>query len=73
MGVHQHPTTWVICICEGTIDAEAYVGILEIHMLPSSRQIFPGTACLFQQALILHKLQQCGFVGIECVCLGNGK
>ena len=35
-------------ICEGTIDAEAYVGILESHMLPS-RQLFPGTPCLFQQ------------------------
>ena len=36
-------------ICEGTIDAEAYVGILERHMLPSRRQLFPGTPCLFQQ------------------------
>ena len=36
-------------ICEGTIDAEAYVGILERHMLPSRRRLFPGTPCLFQQ------------------------
>ena len=36
-------------ICEGTIDAEAYVGILERHMLPSRWRLFPGTPCLFQQ------------------------
>ena len=30
-------------ICEGTIDAETYVGILERHMLLSRRQLFPGT------------------------------
>ena len=36
-------------ICEGTIDVEAYVGILERHMLPSRRRLFPGTPCLFQQ------------------------
>ena len=36
-------------ICEGTIDAEAYVGILERHMLLSRRRLFPGTPCLFQQ------------------------
>ena len=34
---------------EGTIDAEAYVGILERHMQPSRRWLFPGTPCLFQQ------------------------
>ena len=28
---------------------EAYVGILERHMRPSTRQLFPGTPCLFQQ------------------------
>ena len=32
-----------------TIDAEAYVGFLERHILPSRLQIFPGTPCLFQQ------------------------
>ena len=36
-------------VCEGTIDVEAYVGILERHMLPSRQQIFPGTPCLFLQ------------------------
>ena len=36
-------------ICEGTIDAMAYVGILERHMLQSRRRLFPGTPCLFQQ------------------------
>ena len=35
-------------IYDGTIDAEAYVGILERHMLPS-RQLFLETPCLFQQ------------------------
>ena len=34
-------------ICEGTIDAETYVGILERHMLPSRGWLFPRT--LFQQ------------------------
>ena len=36
-------------ICEGTIDLEAYVGVLERHMLPSTQRLFPGTSCLFQQ------------------------
>ena len=36
-------------ICEGTIDAEAYVGILETHMVPSRQHLFPGTPGLFQQ------------------------
>ena len=36
-------------ICEGTIHAEAYVGILERHMLLSRRQLFPGTPCLFHE------------------------
>ena len=37
-------------ICEGTIDAEAYVGILERHFGENSRQrLFQGTPCLFQQ------------------------
>ena len=34
-------------ICEGTIDAEAYVGILETYA--AERLLFPGTPCLFQQ------------------------
>ena len=32
-------------ICEGTINAKGYVGILERYMLPSIRQLFPGTPC----------------------------
>ena len=36
-------------ICEGTIDVEAYAGILERHMLPSRWWLFWGTPCLFQQ------------------------
>ena len=28
-------------ICKGPIDVEVYVGILERHMLPSRRQLFP--------------------------------
>ena len=53
--------------CEGTIDAEVNVGILETHMMPSIelhvhfRRIMTG--------LILQELQQRGFIGIECVCL----
>ena len=36
-------------ICEGTIDAEVNVRILERHMLPSRQQLFPGTPSLFQE------------------------
>ena len=36
-------------ICEGTIDVEAYVGILGRHMLLLRLRLFPGTQCLFQQ------------------------
>ena len=36
-------------ICEGIIDAKAFVRILERHMLPSRQRLFPGTPCLFQQ------------------------
>ena len=36
-------------ICEGTIDAEAYIGILERHMQKARQRLFPGTPCLFQQ------------------------
>ena len=55
-------------ICEGTIDAEAYVGILERYMLPSRTRLFPGTPWLFQR-LFLHESQQHGFAGITCMCL----
>ena len=36
-------------IHEGTIDTEAYVGILEGYMLSSWRWLVLGTPCLFQQ------------------------
>ena len=55
-------------ICEGTLDAKAYVGILERHIRPLKRQLFPGTPCLFQQDNARPYSAQ-GFVGIECVCL----
>ena len=35
MEVHQRPGMGDLHICEGTIDAEAYVGVFERHMLPS--------------------------------------
>ena len=59
-------------ICEGTIDASTiYVGIFGRHMLPSRRRLFPGTVYFSRTmpGLILHELQQRGFVGVECVCL----
>ena len=36
-------------ICEGTINAERYIQVLEQHMLPSKQRIFHGCPCLFQQ------------------------
>ena len=59
-------------ICEGTIDVEAFVGILERHMLPSRRQFSQELHVYISRTmpgLILHELQQRGFVGKECVCL----
>ena len=59
-------------ICEGTIDAEAYVGILERHLLLSRRQHFQELHVYFSRimpGLILHESQQRGFVDIECMCL----
>ena len=47
-GEHQCSRYRYLHISEGTIDAKAYVGILERHMLPSRRRLFPGTPCLFQ-------------------------
>ena len=44
-------------ICEGTIDVEAYVGILE------RCQLFPGTPCLFQQDNARPHSALRGFVG----------
>ena len=59
-------------ICEGTIDAEAYLGILERHMLPSRRRLFPGTPCLFQQDNARPHSAEVTTVWLrklECVCL----
>ena len=36
-------------ICEGTINAERYIQVLEQHMLPSKQHLFHGRPCLFQQ------------------------
>uniref|UniRef100_A0AAR2M5U8 Tc1-like transposase DDE domain-containing protein n=1 Tax=Pygocentrus nattereri TaxID=42514 RepID=A0AAR2M5U8_PYGNA len=36
-------------ICEGTINAERYIQVLEQHMLPSNQCLFQGRPCLFQQ------------------------
>ena len=35
--------------CDGTINAEKYIEILEQHMLPSRRHPFKGSPCIFQQ------------------------
>uniref|UniRef100_A0A9J7WZK0 Tc1-like transposase DDE domain-containing protein n=1 Tax=Cyprinus carpio carpio TaxID=630221 RepID=A0A9J7WZK0_CYPCA len=35
--------------CEGTINAEKYIEILEHNMLPSRRHLFQGRPCIFQQ------------------------
>ena len=57
--VQNQPLWWYGCISahgmadlhmsEGTVDAEAYFGILEGHRLLSRWRRFPGTPCLFQQ------------------------
>src|SRR4029434_7522951 len=36
-------------LCDGTINAEKYIEILEQHMLPSRRHPFQGSPCIFQQ------------------------
>ncbi len=47
--------------CDGTINAEKYIEILEHNMLPSRRHLFQGRPCIFQQGQcktnILHTLQ----------------
>ncbi len=35
--------------CDGTINAEKYIEILEHNMLPSRRHLFQGHPCIFQQ------------------------
>ena len=64
-GVHLH-------ICEGAIDAEAYVGISERHMLQSRQRFFPGTPCLFEQDNARPhsaRVTTAWLLGLECVCL----
>ncbi len=54
--------------CDGTINAEKYIEILEHNMLPSRRHLFQGRPCIFQQTMqnhILHTLQSPG-------CRGRG-
>lgn len=36
--------------CDGTINAEKYIEILEQHMLPSRRHLSQGCLCIFQPA-----------------------
>ncbi len=35
--------------CDGTVNAEKYIEILEHNMLPSRRRLFQGRPCIFQQ------------------------
>jgi len=55
-------------MCEGTIDAEVDVGILERHMLPLQRPPFIAGQ-LFQQDQILHDFHQHGCIDTDCVCV----
>ncbi len=36
-------------VLEGTMNAERYIKVLGQHMLPSSRRLFQGMPCIFQQ------------------------
>ncbi len=53
--------------CDGTINAEKYIEILEHNMLPSRRHLFQGHPCIFHnktmQNHILHTLQSPGCGG----------
>ena len=63
-------------ICEGTINAERYIQVLEQHMLPgwqhmltSGDVFFRDVPAYFSKTMsnhILHMLQQCGFMVKEC-------
>uniref|UniRef100_A0AAR2J834 Transposase Tc1-like domain-containing protein n=1 Tax=Pygocentrus nattereri TaxID=42514 RepID=A0AAR2J834_PYGNA len=56
-------------ICEGTINAERYIQVLEQHMLPSKQRLFQGHPAYFSKTMpshILHMLQQRGFIVKEC-------
>ncbi len=52
--------------CDGTINAEKYIEILEHNMLPSRRHLFQGRPCIFNKTMqnhILHTLQSPGCGG----------
>ncbi len=52
--------------CDGTINAEKYIEILEHNMLPSRRHLFQGRPCIFHKTMqnhILHTLQSPGCGG----------
>lgn len=49
MGVHECACFGGLYIREGTIDAEAYIGMLDRHMLSSNQRLFIGILCIFQQ------------------------
>ncbi len=41
--------------CDGTINAEKYIEILEHNMLPSRRHLFQGRPCIFQHSAHITK------------------
>ncbi len=49
MGLCQCPCKGNLHFCDGTINAEKYIEILEHNMLPSRRHLFQGRPCIFQQ------------------------
>ncbi len=63
MGVQQRNSTGDLHMSEGTIDVEAYIGIVQRHILPSrclSWEVH-GYYIKTMPGLILHVLQQRGF------------
>ncbi len=65
MGVQQSKRTGDWDVCEGTIDMEAYIGIVQRHILPSRWCLswdVHGYCIKTMPDLILHVLQQRGFV-----------
>ena len=56
-------------ICEGTINAERYIQVVEQYMLHPSNILFMDAPDYFSKTMprhILHMLQQRGFVVKEC-------
>ncbi len=56
MGLCQCPWQGNLHFCDGTINAEKYIEILEHNMLPSRRHLFQGRPCIFQQTMQNHIL-----------------